>query len=77
MQLAASILILCLIALSGAELLKDVNTPVHQLEEELREKINNWFKTPEDQANYLNNITKYPVSKLSERQKNSINNHND
>ncbi len=69
MQLAVSILILSLIALSAAENLKAADTPVHQLEEELWGKINNWFKTPEDQANYLNNITKYPVSKLSERQK--------
>ena len=62
MQLAVSILILTSIALAGAEDLSDVHTPSHLLEKELLEKINNLFKTSEDHANYLNNITKYPVS---------------
>jgi len=62
MRLEVIILVLNLTAFSGAENLSDINRISNKLEEKLSDKINNWFKTPEDHANYLNNITRYPVS---------------
>lgn len=42
-------------------MLEDVDSPSTIIEELVLDKINNWFETPEEHANYLSNITKYPI----------------
>ena len=61
MQFEVYLLLSFLIALSGAQVLEDVDSPSTIIEELVLDKINNWFETPEEHANYLSNITKYPV----------------
>ena len=65
MRSAVVVFILSFLALSsGAEILQDVMSPVQDFEDLVLHKIKNWFKTPEEHATYLQNITKYPVSYL-------------